>query len=148
MTLRIMFLYSKDDVKDIASLLKIIIKEIIESIPRGSKLRKVLIEKESIRLPFKSGRRTHSIKVRIPKWNLDLVAVLSGLPVFWKAVPAIDRSVRVWFERNLSLSAAVRTGCVVHFPRGSTKTSPVVVSSPEGVSVIKSHFLFTSAFSG
>ena len=79
--------------------------------------------------------------------NSKLVAVLSGLPVVRKAVSAVDRSVRIRFERNLSFSAAIGTGCVVHFLWGS-ETSPVTVSSPEGVSVIKSHFLFTSAYNG
>ena len=80
--------------------------------------------------------------------NSVLIAVFSGLPVVRETLSAINRSVRVGFERYLSLSAAVRTGCIVHFHRGS-ETSAVAVSSPEGISsVIKSHFLFTSAYSG
>ena len=80
--------------------------------------------------------------------NLELISVLSGFPMFRKTLSAVDWSVRVRLERNLSFSAAVRTDRGVHFP-GTSETSTVAVSSPEGISsVIKSHFLFTSAYSG
>jgi hypothetical protein len=80
--------------------------------------------------------------------NSKLIAVLSGFPVVRKAVSAIDWSFRVRPERYLGFSATVRTGCIVHFLRTS-ETSAVAVSSPEGIpSVIKSHFLFTSAYNG
>lgn len=105
------------------------------------------MEKESIRLPPKASRTDTLYKSKNSERSSDLVTVLSGLPVVRKAVPAVDRSVGIRFERNLSFSATVGTYCIVHFPRAS-ETSPVVVSSPEGISVIKSHFLFTSAYNG
>jgi hypothetical protein len=78
----------------------------------------------------------------------ELIAVLSRLPVVRKAFSAIDWSVRVWPERYLCLFTTVRADCSVHFLR-TTETSAVVVSSPEGISsVIKTHFCFTSAYSG
>lgn len=77
-----------------------------------------------------------------------LIPVFSGFPVVRKTLSAVDWSVRVRLERYLSFGAAVRTDRSVHFP-GTSETSTVVVSSPEGISsVIKSHFLFTSAYSG
>jgi len=80
--------------------------------------------------------------------------------VFWETVSAVNRSSFSWLEWNLGLNAAVRTNCWVHFsgataPASETTTvvisaSPIAVSSSEGMpsSVTKTHFCFTSAYSG
>jgi hypothetical protein len=84
-------------------------------------------------------------------------------PVVWEAIPAVNRPSFCWFERNFGLNTAVRTYNLVHFSGAAvaasetTATTTVAVSaataaavsSPEGASsVIKTHFYFTSAFSG
>ena len=81
-------------------------------------------------------------------YKFILITVFPGFPVFWKTLSAINWSVRVRPERHLSICTTVRTGCGVHFLWPS-ETSAVVISSFEGASsVIKSHFHFTSAYSG
>jgi hypothetical protein len=75
-----------------------------------------------------------------------------------QAISTVNWSSFSRLEWNLGLYTTVRTNCRIHFPRtvvaasessAVVSVSPAAVSSPERApSVIKTHFRFTSAYSG
>jgi hypothetical protein len=81
------------------------------------------------------------------------------LPVIRKAFSAVNRPSFCWFERDFGLNTAVRTGYFGHFPGAAVAASETtaatttvtisVTAETSGISsVIKTHFCFTSAYSG
>jgi len=76
-----------------------------------------------------------------------------------QTISTVNWSSFSWLEWDLGLYTTVRTNCGIHFPGTAVAASetsavtisisPVAVSSPERApSVIKTHFRFTSAYSG
>jgi hypothetical protein len=80
------------------------------------------------------------------------------LPVVRKTFSAVNRPSFCWFERNFGLNTAVRTGYFGHFSGAAVAASETtaattvtvsVTAETSGISsVIKTHFCFTSAYSG
>jgi hypothetical protein len=69
--------------------------------------------------------------------------IILEFPVVRETFPAVYWPAFGWFERYFGLNTAVRTGHFCHFP-WSAVTAETSGISPE-ISVIKSHFRFTSA---
>jgi hypothetical protein len=118
---------------------------------------------------FSLNKVKNRIKSRVSDDVINYRATLTlrisnlELPVIRKAISAVNRPSFSWFERNFRLNTAVRTGDLVHFSgtaaAASKTTTPVAVSTaaPAAVStatpvrissVIKTHFRFTSVYSG